>query len=84
MTKKKAKIKYGNVELESGTFEPRNVKERVNTFIDEDVVDWLRNEAAKIGVGYQTLLNIKLREAMQKPSLEKRIEALERKFDKHG
>jgi len=63
--KTKSKIKYGNVELEPGTFDPRNVKERVTCMIDEDVVNWLRKEATGLGIGYQTLLNMKLRESMQ-------------------
>jgi uncharacterized protein (DUF4415 family) len=63
--KTKAKITYGTVELEPGTFDPRNVKERVTCMIDEDVVDWLRKEASGLGIGYQTLLNMKLRESMR-------------------
>ena len=73
-----SKIKHGNVELEPGTFEPKNVKERVTCLIDEDVVNWLRSEAEKTGgIGYQTLLNLKLRESMDKPNVEHRLAKIE-------
>ena len=37
--------------------------------IDMDVFVWLRGEADRTGIPYQTLLNAKLREAMQAPTL---------------
>ena len=78
MNKKKSKIQYGNVELEPGTFDPRNVKERVTCLIDEDVVNWLRKDAAVVGVGYQTLLNMKLRESMNKKTQEDAVRRIVR------
>lgn len=42
----------------------KDVKVRVTTMIDADVLDELRRMAKKVGVGYQTLLNLKLREAI--------------------
>ncbi len=52
--------------------------------IDMDVFLWLRTEAERTGIPYQTLLNAKLREAMQAPTLEALVEqkvqeALDRK-----
>lgn len=52
--------------------------------IDMDVFLWLRSEADRTGIPYQTLLNAKLREAMQAPTLDQLVEqkvkaALERK-----
>ncbi len=44
-TKTKKKITYGEVDIPDESFEPRNVKERVNCFVDHDVVNWLRKEA---------------------------------------
>ncbi len=42
--------------------------------IDMDVFLWLRLEAERTGIPYQTLLNAKLREAMNQPSLETLVE----------
>jgi hypothetical protein len=61
-------------EIDDSLNEPGNVKERVTTLIDFDVLKWLRGEADKIGVGYQTLLNMKLRELMNAPSEREQLE----------
>lgn len=58
------KIKYGNVEIDDSEFEPRNVKERITTFIDGDVLNWLKAEAKDQGTKYQTHLNSILRKLM--------------------
>lgn len=52
-------------------FTPESTKERITTLIDEDVVDWLRAEAKKTGIGYQTFMNMQLRSLMN-ASLAKR------------
>ena len=44
--------------------DPKNVKVKISTFISEDVLHWLRADADRLGVGYQTLLNNRLRECM--------------------
>lgn len=50
-------------DVESAISAPRkNVKVRVTAMIDADVLDELRAQAEASGVGYQTLLNMKLRE----------------------
>lgn len=47
--------------------------------IDADVFMWLRREAERTGIPYQTLLNAKLRESMNLPD---RVETLvQEKFD---
>ena len=47
--------------------------------IDADVFLWLRQEAERTGIPYQTLLNAKLRESMNLPD---RVETLvQEKFD---
>jgi uncharacterized protein (DUF4415 family) len=47
--------------------------------IDGDVFLWLRREAERTGIPYQTLLNAKLRESMNLPD---RVETLvQNKFD---
>ncbi len=45
-------------------FQPANSKERVNCMIDGDVVNWMRTKAAKLGIGYQTYMNMRLRGLM--------------------
>jgi len=74
----KNKIKYGKVELDEDEFDPKYCKVRVTMMIDEEVVRACRAEAAKRHVGYQTLINQKLREIyFGEKSLEKRLEVLE-------
>jgi len=63
---------------EGGEFDPKYCKVRVTMMIDEEVVKACRAEAAKRHVGYQTLINQKLREIyFDEKSVEKRLEALE-------
>ena len=60
----KAKIKYADRSdrLTREDIQPKNVKERVNMFVDEDVVNTFREFAAKTPGGkYQTLMNQVLR-----------------------
>jgi len=74
----KNKIKYGKVEIDADEFDPKYCKVRVTMMIDEEVVKACRAEAAKRHVGYQTLINQKLREIyFGEKSVEKRLEVLE-------
>ena len=82
MSTKNRKIRYGKVDVSPEEFEPKNVKERITIFIDQDVLDLFRIKAEKTGLKYQTLINQALREATQKPSIEDRVEALENKIKK--
>jgi uncharacterized protein (DUF4415 family) len=62
---KTEKEKYSeNDKLSSDEFEKKNVKIRITTFIDLDILVKLKEEAALSGKKYQTLLNEKLREFM--------------------
>jgi uncharacterized protein (DUF4415 family) len=70
MTSTKNRINYGTVEIDDSFLDPKNHKVRVTTFIDGDVVQWLKSEAAHMGIGYQTLLNMKLKEGMNGPSVK--------------
>lgn len=64
---------------------PENVKVNITIRISGDVLDAYRAEAERLGIGYQTLMHMKLKEAISGgSSLEARIQALERKFKKHG
>lgn len=84
MTTKNKKITYGKVEIPDDAFDPRNVKERITIMVDQDVLDEYRSKAQKTGDKYQSLINRTLREALDKPELEKRIEKLEQKMKKLG
>ncbi len=65
MAKKKTnKISYGNVELDKDEFDPKYTKVRITTFVDLDILKKLKKTAKKLNVGYQTLLNQKLREVI--------------------
>ncbi len=54
----------------------RDVKIRVNTFIDLDIYEALNEEADKTGQKYQTLLNKYLRAAVLKEVNESDIKAI--------
>lgn len=62
--KQNKNITYGTVELPDDEFDPKNVKFRVTTFIDLDVVDELRRRAKGSKTKYQTLLNQILRDSV--------------------
>lgn len=73
------KIKTGNIEIGSDEFNPKRGKFRVNMFVDLDVVDEIRDIAAKRHIPYQTLINQKLREIfMNERSLEDRVAQIEK------
>lgn len=78
-TKNKKPVKYGKVELDADEFDPKYRKVRVTMMVDEDIVEAFRVEAVRRHVGYQTLMNQRLRESLSsETSLEKRLEALEK------
>lgn len=54
----------------------RDVKIRVNTFIDLDIYDALKEEAEKTGQKYQTLLNKYLRAAVLQEVTDADIKAI--------
>lgn len=84
MNIKNKKISYGKVEIPDDAFDPKNIKERITIMLDQDILDAYRKKAKQTGDKYQSLINRTLREALTKPSLEKRIEALEQKIKKFG
>jgi uncharacterized protein (DUF4415 family) len=57
------------------------VKKGIHIRLDQDVIDWLKAQALKQEIGYQTLANSLLREQMQGfdvvPSVKVRLEKLE-------
>ena len=61
MTTKNKDLVFGDVELDDVEFEPRHVKIRVTTMLDEDVLKALKKIASSKGQKYQTILNQVLR-----------------------
>jgi hypothetical protein len=80
MSSDRSKIKYGAIDLDDSYLDPKSHKVRITTFVDGDILLWLKDEAKKSGKGYQTLLNDTLRGAMEGGSVVERIETLERKI----
>lgn len=60
------------------------VKKGVHIRLDQDVIDWLKAEALEHDIGYQTLANAILRNAMTaksvSPNFDERLERIERKI----
>ena len=73
----KRDIQYGNVDiLDEDAFDPRNVKVRITTFIDEDILIQLKDYAKKRGSKYQTILNSLLRSFFDKPKKGHKVQVL--------
>lgn len=72
------KVKDKNI-LTEEDLKPENIRMRISMMMPLDLIDSYKAEAEKLGIGYQTLMQLKLREALGNP-LEKRIEALEKKM----
>jgi uncharacterized protein (DUF4415 family) len=56
---------------------PENVKANITIRISGDLLDAYRAEAKKLGIGYQTLMQIKLKEGLDH-NVENRLEKIER------
>jgi phosphopantothenoylcysteine synthetase/decarboxylase len=73
----KRDIQYGPVDLlDKDAFDPKNVKVRITTFVDEDVLILLKEYAKKRGAKYQTVLNALLRSFFDKPEKGKKVQVL--------
>ena len=59
MNIKNKDIAYGDVEFDDDEFEPRYVKVRITTLVDEDVLNKLKKIAKQHGQKYQTILKLK-------------------------
>lgn len=75
MKPKKINRKKTNI-LSEDDFKPENIKANITIRVSGDLLDAYRIEAEKMGIGYQTLMQIKLKEALENP-IEKRLERLE-------
>jgi predicted DNA binding CopG/RHH family protein len=56
---------------------PENVKANITIRLSGDLLNAYREEAAKLGIGYQTLMQIKLKEGLDH-SFEKRLAKIEK------
>jgi predicted DNA binding CopG/RHH family protein len=63
--------------LTDDDMKPENIKANITIRISGDLLNAYRTEATKLGIGYQTLMQIKLKEGLEH-SLEKRLEKLEK------
>jgi len=84
MKTNKNDIVYGDVEITEEDLDFSKAKIRVNTWIDGDIVQELRERAKRENTKYQTLLNGLLREIVFKESFSmdeimERLGKLERK-----
>jgi len=85
MTTKDKDVIFGDVQLDDLELEPRHVKVRVTTMLDEDVLNALKKIASAKGQKYQTVLNQVLRAFVERkkerkltPVGEKRIREIVR------
>jgi hypothetical protein len=73
----KRDIRYGTSDtLDKDAFDAKNVKVRITTFIDEDILIQLKQYAKKRGSKYQTILNSLLRSFFDKPEKGSKIQGL--------
>ena len=73
----KRDIKYGTKDiLDEDAFNPRKVKVRITTFVDEDVLMMLKDYAKKRGNKYQSVLNALLRAFFDKPTRGSKVQGL--------
>lgn len=57
---------------------PKVTKVQTSIRLDGDLMSWAQSEAHDLGLGYQTFINMKLREVMEVPSITERLEAIEK------
>ena len=76
------KIKNGKKDLVSKEdFDPKNAKERISIWVNEEVVNAFRKRAYEQNTKYQTLMNEAFREFINKPSLVTRVERIEKELN---
>ena len=80
MSTKNKDLIYGDVELDEVEFEPRHVKVRVTTMVDEDVLDALKKIAGSKGQKYQSVLNQVLRAFVERKKERKLVPVAEKRI----
>ncbi|MGZ3723542.1 MAG: BrnA antitoxin family protein, partial [Bdellovibrionales bacterium] len=77
--KRSNKVKYGDVDAGLANVRPDEIKVRITTFLDLDVLETLKAQAKEIGMGYQTYLNTFLRETvLNEPGVITRLKRIEK------
>ena len=78
-TRNKKDLQFGDKEFESPKdWKKKDVKIRITTFLDEDLLEKIKFEAKKQNKKYQSYLNERLRELfMEEESLEPRLKRVE-------
>jgi predicted DNA binding CopG/RHH family protein len=73
----KNKLKFGSKDLlNDDALDPKNIKLRITTFINEDELNMLKSYAKKRGSKYQTLLNSLLGYFFDKPEKGSKVSEL--------
>ena len=81
----KSKAKYGAVDVDLKDVRPEEVKIRITTFLDLDVLEKLKAHAKDLGMGYQTYLNTFLRESiLNEPGVLTRLKRIEKAILSRG
>lgn len=82
--KAKAKVIYGNVNLDADEFAPENTKFRVTMFVPLDVLEEIRKRAKQRGLPYQVYINQVLRDHVFGDAEAERIRQIVREELKRG
>lgn len=67
---------YDFSQAKRGAVLPSPGKTRITIMLDDDILDYFRSQSAKTGSGYQTMINLALREAVAKAKDLKQEEPL--------
>jgi len=65
------KIKDGPADLVPGNIEPRDEAIRISIILEGDLLDALKEKAVSLGLPYQTLMKLYLRQALRPKSAAK-------------
>ena len=80
MSTRNKDVVYGDIELDEVDFEPRHVKVRVTTLVDEDVLNALKKIASSKGQKYQSVLNQVLRAFVERKKERKLVPVPEKRI----
>lgn len=83
MANKKSKINLGTEPVfTKKDLAPENLKVRVTTRIDLDILDAIKKKADATNMPYQTLINSALREFISKPELKEQVKSNEERLSR--
>ena len=67
-------------QIKAEDLKPENLRITISMRLPGDLIDGYREQAEKLGIGYQTLMQMRLREGLQKDDLVARLEAVEKRL----